>query len=111
MLLAERGADGAQVCDANPVYGEPTSMHTAIEYCERECERRESCTGFFFQTHMNGHEICGFFSSATRSGHARWDGHRNGAICTKGRPRGGGLAAGLGSPGSEPGSSGRGVFQ
>jgi hypothetical protein len=77
--LTDGCSDG--VCDANPVYGGPNDASKAIAHCEQECTQRSGCTGFFFQTHTNGHEICGFYSDVV--GQGVWSGHRNGAVCTK----------------------------
>lgn len=69
-------------CDLNPVYGEANDIDSAVAYCKEQCEGMDRCQGFFFQKHMNGHEICGFYtedvSDATRS----WGGHQEGSqIC------------------------------
>merc|ERR1712166_485083 len=71
------------VCNANPKYGGPNSKAKAIAYCKKTCDSRSGCTGFFFQTHGNGHEICGFYTGSVNTGAAQWHGHKNGAVCTK----------------------------
>lgn len=70
---------GVQVCDANPKYGGPNDASKAIAYCKDVCDQRSGCTGFFFQTHGNGHQICGFYSSAVGHGSPG----SNGAVCTR----------------------------
>merc|ERR1712113_1185484 len=74
------------VCNANPKYGAPNDKYRAVEYCKTECMDREQngagCEGFFFQTHMNGHEICGFYADDMDSGTKVKHGHLNGAIVT-----------------------------
>merc|ERR1711966_407585 len=37
------------------------------------------CTGFFYQKHKNGHQICGFYKSKIGAG--SWHGHAEGAVC------------------------------
>merc|ERR1712086_1194724 len=43
-------------------------MGKAIAYCKDTCDKRSGCTGFFFQTHGNGHEICGFYTGSVNTG-------------------------------------------
>jgi hypothetical protein len=69
------------VCNANPKYGGANSKDNAIAYCKKTCHSRSGCTGFFFQTHGNGHEICGFYTGTVNKDAAQWHGHKNGAIC------------------------------
>jgi hypothetical protein len=89
------------VCDANPVYAEPcdpltagtvpyavpctepqNSIEGATEYCKARCAADDACTGFFFQKHTNGHEICGFYSTDMSAGTMQADGHAAGScIC------------------------------
>jgi len=71
------------VCNANPKYGGANSKDNAIAYCKDTCHKRSGCTGFFFQTHGNGHEICGFYTGTVNKDAAQWHGHKNGAICFK----------------------------
>jgi phage tail protein X len=52
----------------------------AIKKCEGMCTG--SCTGFFYQKHRNGHQICGFYSSPI-NGARQAHGHAEGAICEK----------------------------
>ena len=71
------------VCDANPRYGGANDNNRARQYCEQECNNRGSgCEGFFFQKHMNGHEICGFYEHMDRGTPGR-HGHQAGAICKR----------------------------
>jgi len=45
-----------------------TAVAEALAYCKAEClYHRSGCTGFFFQKHTNGHEICGFYSEAVNA--------------------------------------------
>lgn len=70
------------VCDANPVYGRHCDNERAIEYCKEKCDEMEqNCEGFFFQKHMNNHEICGFYAGSMRDYESYWVGHQAGAIC------------------------------
>merc|ERR1719313_2710797 len=69
-------------CSANPRYCSATGCNDpedAIAYCKSQCGA--GCTGFFFQTHTNGHEICGFFSEDPASFNSVWHSHRYGAVC------------------------------
>merc|ERR1740130_515465 len=63
------------VCNANPKYGGANSPAKAIAYCKGQCNARTGCIGFFFQTHGNGHEICGFYTGRF-TGAAQWHGHK-----------------------------------
>jgi len=77
-------------CDCNPIYGPPNSVEKAVGWCKEECKRRgATCTGFFFQTHPNGHEICGFFTGVKplQSPHKvnHWW-HKAGQICDRNAP-------------------------
>jgi hypothetical protein len=72
---------GSGNCAGNPKYGGPNSKTKAMAYCKDQCNVKNGCTGFFFQTHNNGHEICGFYTSAL--GSYQWHGHKNGAICKR----------------------------
>jgi hypothetical protein len=61
-------------CGTHPVYGETRDIDDAVEYCQDICMNDNGCTGFFFQRHTNGHEICGFYSDGfelqgTSNGH------------------------------------------
>ncbi len=58
-----RQVSGQQVCNANPVYGDAVDLNGALEHCQVRCLEDQSCTGFFFQRHNNGHEICGFYQT------------------------------------------------
>jgi len=73
------------VCDANPKYGNggKTDQNKAEAFCKAACLKRSGCTGFFFQKHNNGHEICGFYSSTVNKANAVGHGHKYGAVCTK----------------------------
>merc|ERR1719181_1293550 len=55
----------------------------AVTYCETQCNNRAGCTGFFFQKHNNGHEICGFYSSVVSLTSGVRHGHMYGAVCIK----------------------------
>jgi len=74
-------------CSANPVYGLPNSNEKAVAYCKQKCEGQSTCLGFFYQRHLNGHEICGFYSSyepIPSNARPSWDGHSSGSrICMK----------------------------
>ena len=76
-------------CSANPVYGVPNSNEKAVAYCKQKCENHSPCFGFFYQKHINGHEICGFYNSPLPSNAGpRWDGHAQGSrICMKSSPQ------------------------
>ncbi|GMH71963.1 hypothetical protein TrST_g2537 [Triparma strigata] len=97
-------ASGTMVCDANPVYVPLVapfhSTDAATYYCQSLCSSAEEmanigltsstscspCTGFFFQRHTNGHEICGFYTADMNdqylefSNHGHDDGSR---VCVK----------------------------
>merc|ERR1719265_1033210 len=76
--------DDCPACDANPRYCSGVGcndLERAIVYCKERCEEQSSCKGFFFQTHTNGHEICGFFTGDMHSAERAWHGHKNGAVC------------------------------
>merc|ERR1711966_334025 len=47
--------------------------------CVNDCARMAGCTGFFYQKHKNGHQICGFYKSKIGAG--SWHGHAEGAVC------------------------------
>jgi hypothetical protein len=70
------------VCDANPKYGAPMTAGRATTYCKKQCAARSSCTGFFFQKHTNGHEICGFYTKQVNMNSLSRHGHKYGAVCT-----------------------------
>jgi len=72
-------------CDRNPKYGNggKTNQKMAEDFCKKTCLKRNGCTGFFFQKHRNGHEICGFYSSKVNKAMAARHGHKYGAVCTK----------------------------
>jgi len=72
-------------CSANPVYGVPNSNEKAAAYCKQKCEGQSTCLGFFYQRHINGHEICGFYYEPIPSNaHPSWNGHSQGSrICMK----------------------------
>lgn len=76
-------------CSANPVYGVPNSDENAVAYCKQNCEAHSPCLGFFYQKHLNGHEICGFYNMPLPSNaQPRWDGHSQGSrICMKSSPQ------------------------
>jgi hypothetical protein len=73
-------------CSCNPVYGAPNDINKAVAYCQSRCDQNSDCTGFFFQRHTNGHEICGFYAGLNpleSSGKAK-HGHATGSqLCTK----------------------------
>jgi hypothetical protein len=76
------------VCDANPIYGPKNCPMKALKYCKAKCDEQTGCVGLFFQKHMNGHEICGFYhgrdaSTVMHSSKAKWvqHHHKRGAIC------------------------------
>jgi len=71
------------ICDANPKYGAPLTLARAVTYCEGQCNGRAGCTGFFFQKHNNGHEICGFYSTVIAANSMTGHGHMYGAVCLK----------------------------
>jgi len=58
------------VCNRNPKYvpqyASSNSVVAAVAFCKAKCEDPgwfgSQCTGFFFQRHTNGHEICGFYT-------------------------------------------------
>lgn len=68
-------------CAGSPKYGGPNDNQKAVKYCEEKCMERKGCTGFFFQKHGNGHEICGFYTEALKT-YTR-HGHQAGAVCKK----------------------------
>lgn len=75
------------VCDANPIYAEDgkiNDIEEAVSYCKDYCLDLVGCKGFFFQKHMNGHEICGFYMNVDMdSGTPVWHGHQEGSrVCT-----------------------------
>merc|ERR1712232_212043 len=70
--------DGDGVCDANPIYGSENSIDDAVAWCEAQCAASE-CTGFFFQKHQNGHEICGFYNTNMQAEGAQWVWHGHAA--------------------------------
>jgi hypothetical protein len=84
---ADRPTASGDVCNANPKYGGANSDARALAYCERACTAKpaSSCTGFFFQRHRNGHEICGFYSTALGAAHS-WNyagAHAASAVCRR----------------------------
>jgi len=84
-------------CSCNPAYGSPNSVSSAVEWCKAKCDQQSTCTGFFFQKHTNGHEICGFYTGLNpldSTGKA-WHGHSSGSqLCAKGQPNSGGHGQG-----------------
>jgi len=56
-----------------------SSRRAAAQMCVNDCAKRKGCTGFFYQKHKNGHQICGFYSSKIGAG--TWHGHAEGAVC------------------------------
>lgn len=81
--------DRNAVCNANPKYvpnyAKTNDIDAAVKFCQDKCEDAQAfqkfasflsqvpnvappagscsqCTGFFFQRHTNGHEICGFYT-------------------------------------------------
>jgi len=76
--------DGCPNCFGGPKYGgegretcEPRFVAEALAYCKAECtDKRPGCTGFFFQKHNNGHEICGFYSKAVNATNLQKGGHQ-----------------------------------
>ena len=84
---ADRPTTSGDVCNANPKYGGANSDARALAYCERACTAKpaSSCTGFFFQRHRNGHEICGFYSTALGAAQS-WNyagAHAASAVCRR----------------------------
>jgi len=75
-------------CSSDPVYGAPNSNERAVAYCKWKCEDSLPCVGFFYQRHINGHEICGFYNKPIPSNaQAEWGGHSQGSrICMKMSP-------------------------
>jgi len=57
-----------------------TTYSKAIAYCKAKCS--SSCTGFFYQQHINGHRICGFYTSAIKGQRVAHN-HKEGSICRK----------------------------
>merc|ERR1711998_703219 len=43
------------------------------------CTATNGCTGFFFQRHGNGHEICGFYNSNMHGPGTKWVSHGHAA--------------------------------
>jgi len=92
MSLTDNCTNGTNpVCDANPVYGAPNTAARAEAYCKDECAERINCTGFFFQKHADGHEICGFYTDAVNlamaiksggHGHSPESDYMYGAVCS-----------------------------
>jgi len=69
-------------CDLNPVYGAENDIDSAVAYCKEVCVAMDGCTGFFFQKHTNGHEICGFYTQDVSGAERSADGHQAGSqIC------------------------------
>merc|ERR1712167_436185 len=56
-----------------------SSRAAAAQMCVNDCARMAGCTGFFYQKHKNGHQICGFYKSKIGAG--SWHGHAEGAVC------------------------------
>merc|ERR1711966_224992 len=56
-----------------------SSRAAAAQMCVNDCARMKGCTGFFYQKHRNGHQICGFYKSKIGAG--SWHGHAEGAVC------------------------------
>ncbi|GMI17611.1 hypothetical protein TrLO_g4433 [Triparma laevis f. longispina] len=95
---------GDLICNANPIYVPSAppfaSTDAAISYCQYMCSSVEEmenigltsertcspCTGFFFQRHGNGHEICGFFTDDMNDAKVNFSnhGHDGGSrVCIK----------------------------
>jgi len=79
---------GTMICDAHPIYGGKNSPEKAMKWCKAQCSAQANCVGFFFQKHMNGHEICGFYHGTStkqvmHASSARWvrHNHKHGAVC------------------------------
>eukprot|EP00941_MAST-03F_sp_MAST-3F-sp1_P003352 g3352.t1 len=101
-----KNVNGQDVCNANPKYvpefSSSNSTDGAVEYCKVTCNDAAKfkalsglgdassacspCTGFFFQRHTNGHEICGFYTfdlnneKLDKVGHGHAQGSR---LCVK----------------------------
>lgn len=80
--------DYCPACSANPVYEGPNDHEEAVAYCKAKCEAgvwpaTSSCVGFFYQRHMNGHEICGFYNTAPDWDQAVGHGHSAGSRTCK----------------------------
>jgi len=56
------------------------TIDAALAICKSKCGTE--CTGFFYQKHHNGHQVCGFFSQAV-TGTQQAHGHAEGALCLK----------------------------
>ena len=56
-----------------------SSRAAAAQMCVNDCAKMAGCTGFFYQKHRNGHQICGFYKSKIGAG--SWHGHAEGAVC------------------------------
>jgi len=102
------GCTDEDVCNNNPVYvpdfATNTSTDAAVAFCKTRCSSAalfyefsgrgdpadacSTCTGFFFQRHSNGHEICGFYTadlndaSLDKVAHGHNEGSR---LCVKGK--------------------------
>ena len=77
-------AGDEMLCDANPVYHETPDLELAADYCQDICNEDDACTGYFFQKHQNGHEICGFYSEVIDLSDGTWHGHQEGSrVCKK----------------------------
>merc|ERR550537_1590 len=57
------------------------TMAQAKAECKKYCTG--SCTGFFYQKHHNGHQICGFYNSAVTKSASK-HGHAEGTVCLSG---------------------------
>jgi len=76
--------NGCPDCFGDPKYGgeesktcNHVSVAKALAYCKAECADKSSgCTGFFFQKHGNGHEICGFYLEAVNASNLVKHGHQ-----------------------------------
>lgn len=72
-------------------------MSSAVELCKAYCDQQSTCTGFLFQKHTNGHEVCGFYTGlhSDSTGKALVDGNTSvSQLCVKGQPNSGGHGQG-----------------
>lgn len=86
--------DACPHCDAHPVYDTslavaPKCTQPALKACKAKCDVKVGCDAFFYQRHLNGHEVCGFYSTpsslaAVQANRGQWDGHQKGSqICRR----------------------------
>merc|ERR1711998_306281 len=86
--------DACPHCDAHPVYDTslavaPKCTQPALKACKAKCDVKVGCDAFFYQRHLNGHEVCGFYSTpsslaAVHANRGQWDGHQKGSqVCRR----------------------------